>query len=384
MSEKRKISVRKILQVLVTVLVTGSCVFALLSASRLQRNEKIQGIDIKIKNSQYGFIDKEEINSFLASRNHGNILKTSIGKLDEGTIEKTVASNPWVANAQVFVDNGKVVHINLSQRVPVARLFDQAGNSYYLDHTMKEMPLSSKYIHYTTVVTNVPVLKDDSMSNALKSQIVALVKYIDGSEFWRAQISQIIVSNDRTFEVVPVLGKQRILVGDTSRLDEKFDILFAFYKKVLDKIGWDKYETLDIRYAGQIVALPALQWKVPVDNAMSNMSWVKSIIGKDSGAYHIDSPSMQIQRVLPLPKPKNAFSNMPVKKAPAVSKTDVPHHVLEKKHDAAPKPASARAVQPNASPKKIEHKKPEIKEKSPPAKKEKQNKEQTQPKYLYH
>ena len=61
MAAKRKISVRKIMQLLVTVTVTGTCLFALLSAASSERNEKIKDIKINIKNSQYGFIDKNEI-----------------------------------------------------------------------------------------------------------------------------------------------------------------------------------------------------------------------------------------------------------------------------------------------------------------------------------
>ncbi|MBS1689581.1 MAG: hypothetical protein JSS96_12715, partial [Bacteroidetes bacterium] len=75
---------------------------------------------------------------------------------------------------------------------------------------------------------------------------------------------------------------QRILLGDTARLAEKFDNLFLFYKNILNRVGWDKYETLDLRFKDQVVASPALPWKAPVDKAMSNMNWVKSII--DMGA----------------------------------------------------------------------------------------------------
>ena len=184
--------------------------------------------------------------------------KAGIGSINTSRMEKVMDANPWVEDAQVYIDNRKVVHVHIEQRVPVARLFEQSGASYYLDHTMKAMPLSDRYVHYSTVVTNVPVLNEDSSGDAMRAQIVAMVKYIERDSFWSAQISQIVCTDDKTFEVVPVLGNHRILIGDTSKLDEKFDNLYAFYKKVLNRIGWDRYEVLDVRYASQVVASPAV------------------------------------------------------------------------------------------------------------------------------
>jgi cell division protein FtsQ len=213
-------------------------------------------------------------------------------------LESVLDANPWVADAQVYVDAQQKLHVWITQRVPVARLFEQNGNSYYLDQTLKAMPLSSKYSHYTTVVTNVPVLKDDSLSNVLKAQLVSLVKFIDKDSFWNAQVSQVIMTDDKKFELVPVLGNHRILFGDTTLMDDKFSNLFSFYKKVLNRIGWDKYETLDVRYAGQVVASPALEWKKPADKMMSNMDWVKSIIGNEEKPAESDTTDIVITNTI--------------------------------------------------------------------------------------
>jgi cell division protein FtsQ len=267
---------------------------------------------------------------------------------------------------------------------------------------MKAMPLSEKYIHYTTIVTNVPVLKDDSIGNALKAQIAALVTRIDKDSFWRAQISQVIVTNDRTFELVPVLGSQRIIVGDTSRLDEKFDNLLSFYKKVLNRIGWEKYQTLDLRYAGQVVALPALPWKAPVNNAIGGMNWVKTVIGKDSNMYRVDSATMQIKQTKAAVVTKSTFPKMAVTKAKVVANKDNKQQVTnakvlvvakpptkpvvkeQPKKQSVAKPKVIVAAKPQAKPvaKKLDNKKHAVKEKVQP-KKVVEPKKEKQPKYLY-
>ena len=105
-----------------------------------------------------------------------------------------------------------------------------------------------------------------------------LVRTIQADTFWNAQISQIIIDSDYSFELMPVLGQQRIIFGDTSRMKEKFSNLFSFYKKVLNRIGWDKYDMLDVRFKGQVVASPSLPYKGPVDKATANMNWISSIV----------------------------------------------------------------------------------------------------------
>jgi cell division protein FtsQ len=290
MEKKRKISVRRILQLLVTVIVTVGAVVAISGASKIQDSKKLAGIDIRIKNSKYGFIDKAEIKSMLLGNRHIDLNKTNFEKLDVRQMEGIIDANPWVDDAQVYVDNKHVLHIHVTQRVPVARLFEKNGNSYYLDHTFRSMPLSDRYIHYTTVVTNVPVMKDDSAATVLKAKIVKLVKHVEQDSFWNAQVSQIIVADDETFEIVPIMGEHRILLGDTTNMKQKFDHLFAFYTKVLNRIGWNKYEVLDLRFDGQLVASPALPWRKPADN-MTDINWVNTIINADGKAAESDTPA---------------------------------------------------------------------------------------------
>ena len=279
MDSRRKISVRKIIQTLVTLIVVTGGAMAMVSADRLQNGKHIRHVDIRIQNDQVvHFLDKQQLMQMLFADRHLDPAKISLAKLDMHKIEGIAKSNPWVNDAQAYLDNELNLHIQITQRIPVVRIFETDGNSYYLDTALQALPLSGHYVHYTTVVTNVPALRDDSAGRALKGQIIGLVDYVAKHKFWNAQIAQIVLLPDQTFQLIPVLGKQRILLGDTSRLEEKLGHLFEFYRQVLSKVGWDKYETLDLRFEGQVVAAPRLPWKAPVDKALSNMNWVQAIM----------------------------------------------------------------------------------------------------------
>jgi len=279
MKTKRKISVRKILQVFVTLVVTTACIIAMISASRIEDSKTISSVAVHIKNDKkYHFIEQKEILDLAINNRNVDIEHTPLSKLDIHSMEQVIMADPWVSAAQVFIDNDKVLHLYVTQRIPVARVFQKNSVSYYLDTTLSIMPLSKSTIYYTTVITNMPELKNDSTSWLLRKDIVSLVRNIQADSFWNAQVSQVIVDSAGMYELAPTLGNQRIIFGDATRIKDKFRNLFIFYKNVLNRIGWDKYETLDLRFKGQVVASPSLPYSGPSDKAVTNMNWINSIV----------------------------------------------------------------------------------------------------------
>lgn len=279
MERTRKISIRKILQTLLTLTVVAGCVLAVTSANKAAKKTLIRTVDIRITNSkQLGFLDEQLVKELLLKNRHIDFQAMAIETLDLHQMENIARSNPWVSDAEVFIDNQHDLHIRLTQRKPVLRIFQTNGNSYYIDSMLNVVPLSTRYVHYTPVITGMPPLNNDSIGQKWKAEALYLSSRIEKDPFWKAQVTQININNEGKYELIPVLGKHHILLGDTSRLEEKLTNLLSFYKNVLNKVGWDRYELLDARFAGQVVASPAIQWKVPVDRALSNMNWVQAII----------------------------------------------------------------------------------------------------------
>ena len=277
--KKRKISIRKVLQAALTLVLGVCCLLAMVSASKTEDRQTLTNVNVHINNAKkYHFIEEKQILDEAIVNRNVDIMNTPIGRLDMRAMESVLKNDPWVADAQLYVDNSRTLNIVVTQRLPVARIFEQGGHSYFIDTTLSTMPLTPNFVYYTSVVTNVPVLGNDSASISLKKQLVKIVREIQMDTFWNAQVSQIIVDSALSFELVPVLGDQRIIFGDTTRAREKFDNLYAFYRNVLNRIGWDHYETLDVRFKGQVVASPALPYTGPADKAIANMNWVNSII----------------------------------------------------------------------------------------------------------
>ncbi len=350
MTEKRKISTRKILNTIFTIALICCCIIALSSASKIEKTKTLSKIEIDISNGdKYRFLDDKKVMEMI--NDSGDVTHVPIGKLDARKMEQTIATSPWVKDAQVYIDNAQVMHLFITQRTPLTRIFESNGNSYYLDKTLSIMPLSDNYIYYTTVVTNVPQLKDDSAGRSMKGRILAVVKFIQANPFWMAQISHVTIDSGNTFVLVPLLGNQKIILGDTSMMKEKFDNLYVFYKKIFSRIGWDKYDVLDLRYKGQVIASPALPWKGPVDKAMANMSWTRSMVDSSLKANNVvivkDTvrKTAAVKPVLAAPVKKIADKK---KVALAKSKAAPAHKVI---------PARAKKVEKKKIEKKAEKKK---------------------------
>ena len=301
---KRKISIRKVLQTLLTIIVVTGFTMAVVSADRLQNSKKVNSVTVQIRNGNVvHFLDNAEVMKMLFADRHLDPHNMKLASLDIHKMEHIVRSNPWVSDAQVYIDNERNMHVFVTQRVPVVRIFEENNNSYYLDTALKAVPLSEQYVHYTPLVTGAPALSDDSNSRVLKGEVLSIVNYLNNHKFWNAQIAQIVMAPGHTFELIPVLGKQRILIGDTSMLDTKLNNLLAFYTQVQNKVGWEKYEVIDLRYDGQIIASPALKWKIPYDKALSDMAWVKAVMEsapkgqKDEAAIGLDSVAASAQTV---------------------------------------------------------------------------------------
>lgn len=333
MSEQRKISSKKVLRFSIGAVLVVVFMVALVAASRRQDDDTIKGMEVSLNDDNaFSFLQKEDIETLLLKNRSIDLKQTSIDKLDLHLMEAIARTNPWVEKAEVFIDNREILKVNITQREPVARIFDISGRSYYMDSSLHTMPVGVGYAYPLPVFTSVPVMKNEALLKALNEKIVYLGRYIGSDSFWRSQITQIDVQPDQTFIMTSLFGDQKILFGDTSDIKEKFDNLLAFYKNISSKIGWDKYQTLDIRYKGQIVASPSVGWvppRVTVDTSMSNLEGpppaaVATVVAVKPAAPDVPKEDKVVK---PVEKPVNnkagAKENVAVKPRPVKPSKDV-------------------------------------------------------------
>lgn len=236
-------------------LVIGAGLCVLLVAAIKERNHKIcKGYEIEIKGpSDKWFIDKKAISDLLSG--NMNIKGKMIKQIELNKIEARLENNPWIKNAELFFDNGQVLQVRIEERQPFARIFTVTGASFYIDSSGEYLPLSDKFFAKLPVFTGFPSDKPKlrGADSALMQQVKQVSAYLAGDPFWMAQIAQIDITPERTFEMVPVIGRHIIVFGDGSDCEKKFRRLMIFYQQVLSEAGMDLYERVNVQYARQVI-----------------------------------------------------------------------------------------------------------------------------------
>src|SRR5690606_35648121 len=91
-------------------------------------------------------------------------------------------------------------------------------------------------------------ISDDPNGAAL----MQLVDKIRKDEFWKAQITELNIDGKGRIRIVPAVGDERIEFGYPENVDEKLKKLMIFYKEILPRVGWNKYDRVNLEFDGQI------------------------------------------------------------------------------------------------------------------------------------
>jgi cell division protein FtsQ len=236
---------------LLLLLVTGMFVL-LVSGVQKKENKACTGLDIQIGlTEKKGFIDDAEVAAIIKDELNRKPTGTPIKNFDLRKTEKALEENVWIKKAQLFFDNNYVLHVQVAQRIPVARLIDNAGSSYYMDSTGFTLPLSMNDRADVPVFTGVPVKR----SATLQQNILDISTAINTDSFWLGQAAQINWLPGNKFELYPAFGNHVVDFGDGNGAADKLSRLKLFYKTVSVKKGFDAYPRLSVAFSRQVLAI---------------------------------------------------------------------------------------------------------------------------------
>jgi cell division protein FtsQ len=222
-------------------------------------------------------MEYENENRFINENHIGRCIHLQFGELrgmrleaiPMHRIELALNEMPEVFRSEVYSTPDGYLFIHVKQRRPIARVINYKGEGFYFDSRGKIMPLSHEYIARLPVFTGaIPYsyegyfYKDLSstsdtanynMQGTLLQSMYRMAMMIDGDDFWKHLTEQVSIENGN-FYVVPKLGNQVINFGDGNRLSYKLHNMEMFYRKGIEKVGWDKYSSFDLRFEGQVIA----------------------------------------------------------------------------------------------------------------------------------
>lgn len=250
-------AIRKFLFISVWLMIGGGMVTLLLAAIGKQKKDQCRDYSIIIKTAkQHLFIDEKNVQQLLMAGTGGKIKGQQLSSINLHQLEELLEENHWIKDAELYFDNRDVLHITVTEREPIARIFTTEGSSYYIDSSGQRMPLSDKMSARVPVFTGLPEMEKPTKQDIiLFNEIKTAAQFIINDSFWMAQVSQIDITPDRNFEMIPVVGNHLVRLGNGEQIAQKFHRLFVFYNKVLSKAGFEKYKIIDVQYAGQVIGI---------------------------------------------------------------------------------------------------------------------------------
>lgn len=238
-------------------LLIAGVIFLLFSGMQRRKQTNCQAVLVNISAvAGKVFIDEKEVKQIIASMAGGNV-KQPLAALNLRKIEARLRKEVWIEDAQLYMDNKGTLHANITERVPVVRVFDVTGQSFYLDTAGTQLPLSSTDRAEVPVFSGMPV-KNKNNSNTYKRQIADILKVaaaIAADEFWMLQAGQIEVLPGGKFEMYPAVGTQVIELGTADEIAHKLQRLKLFYQQILANKPVNEYSKLSVAYKNQVVAV---------------------------------------------------------------------------------------------------------------------------------
>lgn len=249
-------TIRKILFISVWVLIGGGMFSLLLAAISTKNKGIISSYRISFRGDGTSvFINAKEVEALLVRATGGKLVGYPVASVNLHQAEKVLEENSWIDEAELYFDSGNSLHVTVSEKKPVARVFTLNSNSFFIDSLGRKIPVSNLSTAKLPVFTGFTDAKkwnaDDS---ALLNSVRIIANYVSADPFWNAQVAQIDITSGKKFEMIPVVGNHLVRLGDAQHIDQKFKRLLAFYKQVLSKTNFDRYKIIDVQYKGQVVA----------------------------------------------------------------------------------------------------------------------------------
>ena len=166
-------------------------------------------------------------------------------------------------DVKCFISTNGFLNVRITPMVPEIRVFD-GQTSYYVNKAGKRIAANADFFTEVPVVTG-------RFSRSLPPQIVLpVVRFVQNDPDLRNIVAMYVVKDDKNILLVPRVTGHVINFGDTTRLAEKRRLLLTAYKNIIPYKGWNEYDTISVRFRGQIVATrrdktPLHPFEMPVE-----------------------------------------------------------------------------------------------------------------------
>ena len=179
-----------------------------------------------------------------------------LSAIDTDSLERMLACvNNFEHVEVVRTGTGKLL-VKVVPMIPEARIFSSTG-TYYINKDGKRLDAHAEYF------ADLPVVRGNFTRRMPASGVLPVTRHIASDTLLRDLITMVEYRSPSNILLIPRIRGHVINLGDTTRLAEKFANLLLMYRKVMPYKGWNTYDTISLKFKGQIVATRADKTTLP-------------------------------------------------------------------------------------------------------------------------
>jgi len=242
----KKFNWKNLWQNLRLILMFGLVVFLYSFTSKRNDARKTEKTTVEFVNKAELFISYETVNKLLIEK--GKELKT-IGKdkVVLNILEKMLNEHDMIQKSEVFVSIDGVLKAMVTQRTPIARVFNDNG-SFYIDSKGNRMPLSA------IQTARLPIVLGE-ITNKNEKEIYDLLWFIYNDDFLKKNITGVEILPSGSLRMTNRNYNYEIEFGKTVEVERKFDNYKAFFQKAVHDTLIDKYKVINLKFTQQVVCI---------------------------------------------------------------------------------------------------------------------------------
>ncbi|MCH5230194.1 MAG: hypothetical protein J1F43_00175 [Muribaculaceae bacterium] len=239
--------VKKILGWVILVLLAGYVAFAAIWAYAEAAKNVCHGIDIDIvEGSTTDSVSRRGVMHEIKQYPE-KLVGAQIPTINTRKLENYLKSFPQFEDVICsFTTDGRL-KVKVTPMVPELRVFEDSA-SYYINKDGKRMASKASFF------VDVPVVSGRFDKDFQPKDVLPVTRFIASDPLLRQLVGMVRAEDAENILLVPRIHGHVINFGDTTRLDEKKEALMAMYRKVLPYKGWEEYDTISVKYKGQVVA----------------------------------------------------------------------------------------------------------------------------------
>lgn len=239
--------VKTIAKWFIFILLLSYATIAAVWANHKAAELKCTGIDINIiSNLPSDFVTPQGVKTELG-RFSSEFSKYSITDIDLDSIERHLSQNNRFESVQCAIMTSRKLRIDVVPMIPELRVFTPT-ESFYINKEGKRINATIDFI------SNVPIVYGNFSADFRPEHLFPITRYIANDSVLKSIITMINVNSPTNIILLPRIKGHVINFGDTTDIKTKFENLLLVYDKVMPYKGWETYDTISVKFKGQVVA----------------------------------------------------------------------------------------------------------------------------------